>query len=74
MRHSKGFFESLFDSFAKDFINYTVTEMARDKNGKVDPFASAGIAYGMKGRLSNSDLEKLGRTIGAKGGFDSRNK
>ena len=48
--------------------------MAIDKNGKVDPFATAGIAYGMKGYLSNADLEKLGRTIGAKGGFDKKNK
>ena len=74
MGRSKGLFESLFDSFAKDFVYYTVTVMARDKNGKVDPFATAGIAYGMKGYLSNADLEKLGRTIGAKGGFDKKNK
>ena len=74
MGKSKGFLESLFDDLSKDIVKHAVTEMARDKKGKVDPFAAAGIAYGLKGHLSDTDLEKLGRTIGAKGGFDSEDE
>jgi hypothetical protein len=74
MGKSKGFLESLFDDLAEELVYHAVTEMARDEKGKVDPFAAAGIAYGLKGDLSDLDLEKLGRTIGAKGGFDSEDE
>ena len=64
----------MFDGFAEDLVNYAVAEMARDKNGKLDPFSAAGISFGQKGKLTNSDIEKLGRTIGVKGGFDESNR
>lgn len=60
---SDGFLESLL----RDVM---IIEMSRDSSGMINPFAAAGMAYGLGGDLSGSDLARLGTLIGIKGGFD----
>lgn len=50
-----------------------VAWLASDSNGKVDPHKAAGIAWGMKGSMSNEDIADLGATLGAMGAFDDDN-
>ena len=60
-----GFFESLFrDLFA--------AHVSRGSNGQIDPFAAAGISYGLGNDFSDSETAQLGSVIGAQGGFDSK--
>lgn len=63
----KGFLESLFD----DVALWSAVQCSKDANGKPDPYKAAGIAYGMRGNLSDSDIARLGSYLGAEGGFDS---
>ena len=53
-----GFFESLFrDLFA--------AHVSRGSNGQIDPFAAAGISYGLGNDFSDSETAQLGSIIGA---------
>lgn len=64
---SKGFIESLLDSFAL----WSAVQDSKDIHGKPDPYKAAGIAYGMRGDLSTADILELGGYLGAEGAFTS---
>jgi len=66
---SKGFIESLLEGFV---INAAV-QASKDENGKPDPYKVAGMLFGAKGTLSDSDIAELGTVLGAEGAFDDKN-
>lgn len=51
-------------------LNSLLDSLLSDDNN-VDPFAAAGIAYGLKGdKLTDNDMSCLGTVLGASGAFD----
>ena len=62
----KGFFESLIESAAL----YSAVQASKCADGKPDPYKAAGMVFGAKGDLSNSDIAELGAILGAEGAFD----
>lgn len=65
---SKGFLESLLEGM----IMNAAVQASKDANGKPDPYKAAGMLYGAKGTLSDSDLAELGTVLGAEGAFDDK--
>ena len=65
---SDGFFEILL----KSAVTYAVVQASKDINGKPDPYKAAGMLFGAKGDLTNSDLVELGTILGAEGTFDKK--
>ena len=59
---------SFFDNLIKDLETMSIIEASRGRDGKIDPHAAAGMAFGL-GHTSDADIESLGTMIGAKGGF-----
>lgn len=61
-------------SFWKDVLELVlliaITHFSKDSKGKSDPYKAAGIAYGMKGKLTDKDLTDLGTMLGAQDAFD----
>lgn len=43
----------------------------QEKN-RPDPYKAAGIAYGLKGGLSDKDITDMGALLGTMGAFDDR--
>ena len=62
----KGFLESLFEAAAMN----AAVQASRDSSGKPDPYKAAGMVFGAKGNLSDSDLDELGAMLGAEGAFN----
>ena len=60
-----------FDDLIKDLETMSIIEASRGRDGKIDPYAAAGMAFGL-GRTSNADIERLGTMIGAQGGFSDK--
>ena len=58
------FFESLFSDLLSAHIS-------RGSKGQIDPYAAAGISYGLGNNFSDSETARLGSIIGAQGGFDN---
>lgn len=53
-------------------LDWLLDSMLSDNNN-VDPFAAAGIAYGLKGdKLTDKDITQLGTVLGASGAFDDK--
>ena len=67
MKKKKGFFEQLIE----DLVYKSAIEAARDPNtGKVDPYATAGIAFGC-GKMKNfNDQMRLAAHLGVEDAFD----
>lgn len=63
---AKGFLEDIFNSIA---LNAAV-QLSRRGNSKPDPYKAAGIVYGFKGDLSDSDIAQLGTLLGAQDAFE----
>lgn len=63
----KSFLEDLTDYFA---LQHAV-EVSKGPDGKPDPYKAAGIAWGLKGNLSLSNIADLGSLLGAQGAFDT---
>ena len=61
--------------FMEDFLNslslWAAVMDSRDAQGRPDPYRAAGIAYGMRGDLSDPDMMELGGYLGAEGAFES---
>ncbi len=64
----KGLLERLIDSVVMN----AAVQASKDKNGKPDPYKAAGILFGAKGKLSDSDIAELGTVLGAEGAFDDK--
>ena len=65
---SKGFLESLFEGM----IMNAAVQASKDANGKPDPYIAAGLLFGTKRTLSDSDIAELGTVLGAEGAFDDK--
>lgn len=65
---SMGFIESLLEGM----IMNAAVQASKDANGKPDPYKAAGMLFGAKGSLSDSDLAELGTILGAEGAFDDK--
>lgn len=63
---SKGLLESLLEGVAMN----AAVQASKDANGKPNPYKAAGMLYGAKGTLTDSDLAELGTILGAEGAFD----
>lgn len=64
----KGFLESLIGTF----VAHAAVQASKDANGKPDSYKAAGILYGAKGSLSDSDMAEVGAMLGAEGAFDDK--
>lgn len=62
----RGFFWNLF----KNASFQDAIQNGERGDGKIDPYAVAGAAHGLKGDLSDSDMAGLGAMLGAMGAFD----
>lgn len=62
----KGFLACLFDSLSR----WAAVQNSKNAAGQPDPYKAAGIALGMKGDLSTTDILALGGLLGAEGVFD----
>lgn len=65
---SKGLLESLIEGIVMN----AAVQASKDANGKPDPYKAAGLLFGAKGSLSDSDLAELGAVLGAEGAFDDK--
>lgn len=64
----KGLLESLCEGIAMN----AAIQASKDANGKPDPYKAAGMMFGTKESLSDSDLAELGTVLGAEGAFDDK--
>ncbi len=64
----KGFLESLIEGIAMN----AAVQASKDAYGKPDPYKAAGMLFGAKGNLSDSDIAELGTILGAEGAFDDK--
>lgn len=62
----------LFEDLLKSAATYAAVQASKDKNGKPDPYKAAGMLFGAKGTLSDSDIAELGTILGAEGAFDDK--
>lgn len=65
---SKGLLESLLEGAVMN----AAIQASKDSTGKPDPYKAAGILFGAKGTLSDSDIAELGTALGAEGAFDDK--
>lgn len=64
----KGLLESLFEGIVMN----AAVQASKDACGKPDPYKAAGMLYGAKGSLSDSELAELGTILGAEGAFNDK--
>ncbi len=65
---SKGLFERLLEGVVMN----AAIQASKDSTGKPDPYKAAGMLFGAKGTLSDSDMAELGTILGAEGAFDDK--
>ncbi len=65
---SKGLLERLLEGVVMN----AAIQASKDENGKPDPYKAAGMMFGAKGTLSDSDIAELGTILGAEGAFDDK--
>lgn len=65
---SKGLLERLLEGVVMN----AAVQASKDENGKPDPYKAAGMLFGAKGTLSDSDMAELGTVLGAEGAFDDK--
>lgn len=64
----KGLLESLFEGIVMN----AAVQASKDASGKPDPYKAAGMLYGAKGSLTDSELAELGMILDAEGAFDNK--
>ncbi len=64
--------KGLFERLLEGVLMNTTVQASKDKNGKPDPYKAAGMLFGAKGKLSDSDIAELGTILGAEGAFDDK--
>lgn len=65
--------KSFFDSLVQSAMAYSAAQASKGSNGRPDPYMASGMAFGVHGDLSDSDLAELGAMLGAQGAFDDNN-
>lgn len=65
---SKGLLERLLEGAVMN----AAIQASKDSAGKPDPYKAAGMLFGAKGTLSDSDIAELGTILGAEGAFDDK--
>ncbi len=64
--------KGLLERLLEGAVMNVAIQASKDSTGKPDPYKAAGMLFGAKGTLSDSDMAELGTILGAEGAFDDK--